>query len=1643
MTVQIGKYKRPGIFVEEYDKSIIVSPANDGISNLVIGVSRKGPINTPVLLTNTSDLETIYGSIDRNLERKGSYFHRTIAKMLESSPVYAFNILKTDDVLDKIQYQSLSTCVATDNDDIREDAYRKFFDTTGFWKRDAESFIDLTRKNDGFNKRVLNFTNLSDKYITVFIIKSQMGGFDKSLLEWYGNEQKVPAYVNKNDYASDYLVDVVVVAGDWSNYKVLSVDSHWSQYFNTSGLIKSEIRNFANDNNVSLLAYYDGLSLIPNFRNSNGKNIFIQTVINNETNSTGLFCSFNEDLVESDYPNGLIDIVGQTIADENETDINFLSYKETIAETITILNTPLDLPGNVIGLIKDDDVNKHAFATETDNYPQTSGVINALTRTHYYIDDYIYNASVGTLSSTNITVNNLTNYDDGGVTPTTDDNKYYYYNTTDKKIYSYTLATSSLTKALYYDGTNYKYYDNGFTTASIDNTCTISAVPPTLTTANIGQKYLNGDKIYTIKYDYNDGESNTNKNFYSYNNQYYYKTNIITNIISMPIVGTAPTTVTTDTLCKADNMIYHISGQSTPATSNTIYNDTTDTTIYYYVGTDLASSTTLGTQIDVNAISDGVPTYTTGVEGNTCYDTTDDKLYTIKIKSVESSVVANTLYQNLDSTSDTKFIYYTPSSTQETPDSIKKCTTIDAFVVPSLIKKGATYSDATMLYTTKEEQKTSTDTYYRYTIDGTSKVVKYNGTGLVDVKSTDISPTFSIVYDLHSYAVIENTLVTLNSTTASIDNIQTILASDFVPSYNTSKLYYTRTYTLNINGEINHYDVTTGATSSDTIKTYAVSTSEIVLGYVVIGIESGIITDAVYKPIYLNNDGYIYLKHGDTENDDYHITSSNEDGIITITFNNTANKAITSDYKQYRRIKLFNKLVNNILSTNKDNMVLNLGDGDYKKYSFSNITITDIVTDTTTNKSFKLNTGLSNGDLTNILNGYLVIYMKDNEMIIGNEKTITKDSLPGKSEGVVANNSVLYRKYYDGIINSGDFFYKNALGGNTYASITFDTGSNATISTYKDKSYIVFSNKDINGGKSIDPSSINSNFGVGYKFIVPQSTMNSGIFTISNTLNIYNPVELAKKIGYKADDNTEYYAFELSQNCVQESLIMDITYIYDSESKVYLKMYMDSVDNMIIEYYADAEYSSKISDLSLKENSVIRIQSAKSNYKQTIEIENLDGYTPVPNKILVKANRYGEVKVGDYLLANYDATSLQSDEMPRKMTRITSKRAYKENTNYTEISCDAEIKKLNYDGDQQTLRFTSIDDYVDTYKAIVLKGFRIRQASMPDGTEDRQNEILNMVASGTPLFKALCNKDAIDFRYLIDSFGLGLIENSKQQLVDICGNRLDCFGFINMPSMKEFKNSTSPSFVNSEYVLQTEYIAKGGNPESSPLFLYSFGTGKGTTAVGYFMPYLNINDNGRIISVPPSSYVATTYMRKHNSTMTNIVPWTIAAGTTNGKITDINSLEMTFTLEDIENLNSIGHMNPIVYKRNRGYVIETENTAQTAYYSSLSYIHCREVLIELERELTKMLLDYQWKFNTPDVRAEIKLKADTICDTYVNKNGLYNYFNKMDDENNTSDIIDNQMGVIDTYVECIKGMEYIVNNMTILRTGAIQAGGFI
>jgi hypothetical protein len=1238
MAIQIGKYKRPGVFLEEIDRSIIESPTIiDTFSTLVVGFSRKGPVNTAVLIQNTSDLERIFGPLDRNLERKGSFFHRTITKLLEQTPVTAVNLLSTSDTEDLLRYRSLST--STDNTNLvkRTAPYRRFFDTTGFWKRDEQSFGLYTKQNQGdYTKQILGFTNFSDRVITVFVVKSSLTGFDRTMIEWYGTVENMPRYLNMQDYASDYMVDVVVIGGDWTNYVELTSDPRWSQYFTTEGIKKSELRNFANDRNINLLAYYEGLSLVPYFRDSNGRNIFIETVINNDTDRTGLFCTFDNDLFETDYPNGLVDLIGANLVGSSATSVEFLSYKETLVEKLSYSEKFLDSPGNVIGLVGTFSADFRVAPTREE-------------RTAFYSDGYINNLTAATISG-------------------------------------YTWSFS-----------------------------------------------LMGDT--------------------SFNFEYKVSAN------SFVVIGSS-------TISLTDNFTYTVSA---------------------------------------GTLSNG------------------------------------------------------------------------------------TYSQVFYLNTSGEFK----------TLRGSSK--------------------------------------------------PTVAATDIVLGYTT-------------------YDIVSGSFSSVT-----------------------------YSNVTVGHSGYRELLHGSSS--DYYITATGSDlKTLNVLFPSTTGTIATSDYENYRRIKTFNSLVSFLQSSDKykGSILLNT---DFDKLSLQNTEVQNVVNTQTQNKSFQL--VLPQAVTTLMTSGGLILYRVDNELILGVNGFETKTEVAETTDmGSVGEWSTFFRNYYDGFINTGDYFHPNILSG-TVSYQFLDS----------DLDLILFS----------PTGSVPPEIGIGFSFVLPDSTLNTSVYEIISASGSY---------------------YVLDKSVTNETGVAN--YIWDADTKHYLKMYTSdtsSNENLVCKF-TDVTLAGTQSLSNLDYNTNFFPYSKKGNFDQTVDILVPTGWTENPNKILVDSTRYPEIKIGDFLEADYSTASLATGEVPRKLTRILTKRRWSGNTALTELTCDSAIKKTTVNGDYITKRYSSIENYVTTYKGLAFEGFQIREASMPDGTETRQNQILNLVAKGTPLFRALTNKEALDFRYVVDSFGLGLIENSKQQLVDICGERLDAFGIINMPSMRSFRTSVSPSFVDSEGVLQTSFIAEGGDPDTAASFLYSFGQGKGVSAVGYFAPYVTIDDNGRIIDVPPAMYVAGSYLRKIVTTNSTITPWTVVAGVTNGRVLGISDLEIDFSLTDIENLNG-AKMNPIVFKRNRGFVIETENTAQTQFVSALSYIHVREVLIELERELADMLLDFQWKFNTPEIRAEIKLRADVICETYVNRAGLYNYFNKCDEENNTPDIIDNQIGVLDTYVEPIKAMGVIVNNVTILRTGAIQSGGFI
>lgn len=1228
---ELGKYKRPDIFINEIDMSIVELPIQQTLINLVPGFSKKGPINNPTYVETKNDFITIFGDIDRNLERKGSYFHRTCLNMLDSGPIWALNLLSTNDDRDKLQRISLSSAPIFDNDLVMDDMpYSRIFNRQDFWKRDTESFLDYINYPTPDTSRLFHITNLGQKTITVFAYKSKITGFNVTAEDWYGGRAKVPQYINPKDWISDYIISVLAIEGDWSNYNELSIDPNWSVYFDSTGLIKTNIQNFVNETNVNTIFYSD-MSLIPNFRDIEGRDMYIKNIINNSTTRTGLFCAYNEELLlEADYPTALADLIGGTIVGEGVSEFEFLSYKENIVETIEHGFVKLDELSNVFG-------NLSTGTTATADVSSRTAL-----NTNWYVDDLSF---VGT-GSTLFTIE----------------------------------GTSGDTEIIV----------SGDTTGMVV-----------------------GDPIYFTK-----------------------------------TLGTI-----------VADKVYYI--QTTGATIFTI------------------SDYPTGTELVVGA--DLVATADTYAQTNTF--------------------------------------------------------TLSAGASPYFNINGVKYNFASTI---------GTNTYYLKP--------------LADLTKTR--------YDILYLTGVDNS--TVNILPGEENNIKPIFSGD--------------------------YD------------------NYIILGYFEISYLSSI--DIIYHPITVGYSGYITIDV---------ICNVGVDGKLVIEFEHTSGTNDLTDYNKLRHRAAYDHIETN-LRLGKG-LIVNLTDWSKEEITKTDITIADY--NTSTNGLIYLN-------ITDAVDCYtgtseFLVYFLDNETYYDYDSStinsfITTNQVYNSSNnyGVIGKYSDLYMNFYNGIINNGDRF------------------NNGTDDVYLK------------------------------------------MFSIGDSIHIE---------------------------------------------------FLD-VDGLSFEVVVPTKFD---------------ITSHILNYEQTLEIVSYTGTLPHNvYEIKVDKNRYSEVIRGNFIEAYYDETQYEfgGDKygyQPRKLTRIIQTKIDTVNPNLKVLKTDDPIliESITYSGTTyyQTTVHPQIENYVTTYKGIILKGFTISADSIPNKTEERLKTILNVIYKTTNLAKALANKNKISWRYLVDSFGLGLTEDSKQQLVDVCGLKKNCLGFINAPSVKTLKASANPSFVNDDRTLNIEYLANGGDESKNPSFLYSFAKGDGRSCAAYFFPYVVVSGDNNTDLVPPASYVATTYMKKFISTQSSIEPWTICAGITDGRIFGIRDTEIDFSDEDLEALYGM-NLNPIVKKVNNGFCINSESTAQVFPYSSLSLIHSREVLIELENSLYDMLLRYQWKFNTPEVRGEIKYKSDKICKDMQDREALYAYKNIIDESNNTNYIISLQMGVLDTFIEIIKGMGIIINNITILKKGDLESSGF-
>ena len=434
------------------------------------------------------------------------------------------------------------------------------------------------------------------------------------------------------------------------------------------------------------------------------------------------------------------------------------------------------------------------------------------------------------------------------------------------------------------------------------------------------------------------------------------------------------------------------------------------------------------------------------------------------------------------------------------------------------------------------------------------------------------------------------------------------------------------------------------------------------------------------------------------------------------------------------------------------------------------------------------------------------------------------------------------------------------------------------------------------------------------------------------------------------------------------------------------------------------------------------IQTLTGDLNQTIsgiEDNTLDAANVV--RVSDSVMSTGDVITGDYLVSTLsDAVTSKS-----RLTKVKTV-AYDTVAGIYTITAYDDIYTTGATGDIE--KYKQIDEFVSNYRFKALAGFSMRDAQIPNGSNDRQNEILNVMYT-TNIKSTLIDREVIDFRYIIDTFNGGIEGSAKSKLSKIAKDRQNAFAILNMPSVKNFKDSTDPLFkFDATSKFDARYIKDGGNQSMNPTVTFALPPiSEGGNFCAFYGPNIIVRERGSNISVPPAAWVSNLYIDKYTSAQ----PWSIIAGPRRGVIGGggMVGMEYNFDRTDLNNIEPFGY-NAIVPKKGLGFVINANQTAQQGVKSALSQAHVRELIIYIQDGVEAILKNYRWEFNTAQNRLEIKTLADGFLRQILNDNGLYDFSNIMDTTNNTTDIIQADMGIL-------------VHRTTILKTGTISTGNFV
>jgi len=294
----------------------------------------------------------------------------------------------------------------------------------------------------------------------------------------------------------------------------------------------------------------------------------------------------------------------------------------------------------------------------------------------------------------------------------------------------------------------------------------------------------------------------------------------------------------------------------------------------------------------------------------------------------------------------------------------------------------------------------------------------------------------------------------------------------------------------------------------------------------------------------------------------------------------------------------------------------------------------------------------------------------------------------------------------------------------------------------------------------------------------------------------------------------------------------------------------------------------------------------------------------------------------------------------------------------------------------------------------------------------------SIVSAGSIAYKqcigALGNADEFDINLIVTP---GIFSSQHPYItnlvVDMCEARGDCFYIMDNVIFPNSNQSTGliDAAVAQAAMYDTNYAAT-------------------------YYPWVKILDTNlnKIISVPPSVVLPAIFAANDSAA----AEWFAPAGLNRGGITQAVQVLDRLTHQERDTLYE-GRVNPIAAFPGQGICVWGQKTLQVAP-SALDRINVRRLLIALKKFIASSSKFLVFEQNVASTRNKFLAIVNPYLESVQQRSGLYAFQVKMDESNNTPDLVDRNILYGQIYIQPAKTAEFIILDFNILPTGAAFPG---